>query len=64
MEEIPLVSIITPSYNHEKYIGFCIESVRNQIFQNWEMIIVNDGSTDKTASIVETYVNIDERIHL
>lgn len=63
-EESPLVSIITPCYNHEKYIGLCIESVRNQIFSDWEMIIINDGSTDNSAAIVEKYLELDERIHL
>jgi len=41
-----LVSIITPSYNTAKFIGKTIESVQNQTYQNWEMIIVDDCSTD------------------
>ncbi len=56
----PLVSIITPTFNHEKFIGTCIESVLNQTFQNWEMIIIDDGSTDRTGFIVSEYK--DERI--
>ena len=51
----PLVSIITPTFNHEKYIGTCIESVLNQTYQNWEMIIIDDGSTDKTGYEVARY---------
>jgi len=51
----PLVSVITPTYNHEDFIGDCIESVLNQSFKNWEMIIIDDGSTDKTPSIVSSY---------
>ncbi len=60
----PLVSIITPTYNHEKYIAECIESVKNQTFSNWEMIIINDGSTDKTLEVVEKYADGDSRIHV
>jgi len=53
--ECPLVSIITPTYNHEKFIGTCIESVLGQTYQNWEMIIIDDGSTDKTSRIISKY---------
>ena len=56
----PLVSIITPTYNHEEYIGTCIDSVLNQTYQNWEMIIIDDGSTDKTGYEVTKYN--DDRI--
>jgi len=51
----PLVSIITPTYNHEKFIGTCIESVLKQTYQNWEMIIIDDGSTDRTGVVVAKY---------
>jgi glycosyltransferase involved in cell wall biosynthesis len=64
METQPLVSIITPVYNHEKYIKACIESVVKQTFSDWEMIIVNDGSKDKTAAIIEPSLQLDQRIHL
>ncbi|MGD9977750.1 MAG: glycosyltransferase family 2 protein [Bacteroidales bacterium] len=60
----PLISVITPTYNHEKFIADCIESVLGQSFQNWEMIIVDDGSTDSTAQIVARYSQEDPRIHL
>jgi glycosyltransferase involved in cell wall biosynthesis len=56
----PLVSIITPTYNHEKFIRACIESVLRQTYQNWEQIIIDDGSTDATAQIVREYC--DDRI--
>jgi glycosyltransferase involved in cell wall biosynthesis len=56
----PLVSIITPTYNHEKYIGECIESVLRQSFENWEMIIINDGSSDRTEEVILSYT--DDRI--
>lgn len=58
----PIVSVITPTFNHEKYIAECIESVINQSFSNWEMIIVNDGSTDNTQAIIDTYCSKDKRI--
>ena len=58
----PLVSIITPSYNGEKYISKTIESVINQTYKNWEMIIVDDLSTDKTEHIVKSYQKNDKRI--
>ncbi|MBS1716225.1 MAG: glycosyltransferase [Armatimonadetes bacterium] len=51
----PKVSIITPAYNHRNLIGACIQSVRNQSFRDWEMIIVDDGSTDGTPEFVESY---------
>ena len=59
MEQI-LVSILTPTYNHEKFIGKCIDSVIAQSYPHWEQIIVDDGSNDKTEEIVASYN--DERI--
>jgi glycosyltransferase involved in cell wall biosynthesis len=51
------VSVIVPTYNHREYIGQSIESVLQQTEQNHEVIVVNDGSTDDTESIVKTYMN-------
>lgn len=51
----PLVSIIMPVYNGEKHIENTIKSIKNQIYTNFELIIVNDGSTDKTQKICEKY---------
>ncbi|RTY70360.1 glycosyltransferase family 2 protein [Flavobacterium sp. LS1P28] len=62
--EKPLVSIITPSFNSEKFITETIQSVQNQTYKNWEMIIVDDCSTDQTVSIVEEITKKDSRIHL
>lgn len=51
-----LVSIITPVYNGEKYIKECIESVLNQSYKNIEMIIIDDGSTDRSEEIIKSYM--------
>ena len=48
----PLVSVIVPSYNHENYITQCIESIVNQTYSNFELIVVDDGSTDKSVEIL------------
>lgn len=58
----PLVSVIMPAYNAELYIGEAIKSVINQTFQNWELIIVDDGSTDTTAEIIVEYKRNEKRI--
>lgn len=56
----PLISIITPTYNHEDFISTCIDSVLEQDYPNWEQIIIDDGSTDSTGKIISKYN--DERI--
>lgn len=62
--EKALVSIITPSYNSETFIAQTISSVQNQTYQNWEMIIVDDGSSDKTVAIIKQFISNDDRIKL
>lgn len=57
-----LVSIIMPAYNAESFIGEAINSVVNQTYSNWELIIIDDGSTDKTAEKVQSWVVKDNRI--
>ena len=59
-----LVSILIPTYNTEKFIRSTIESVQNQTYTNWEMILVDDASTDKTVSIIEEFAQKDSRIKL
>ena len=51
----PLVSIITPMYNSEKFILKTIESIVNQTYSNWELLLIDDGSTDNTIQIVEDF---------
>ena len=58
------VSIITPCYNAEKFIGKAIESVRAQTLTDWEYIIVDDGSTDNSAEIVASYTESESRLKL
>lgn len=62
--EKPLVSIITPSFNCEKFIAKTILSVQNQTYKNWEMIIVDDCSSDQTVSIIKEISSQDNRIQL
>lgn len=58
----PKVSVIIAAYNSEKYIRQCIDSILSQTLQNFELIIVNDGSKDNTHSILEEYQAKDNRI--
>jgi len=60
----PLISVITPAYNAEKFIQETIESVLAQVYTNWEMIIVDDCSTDKTVKYIKNYEKEDSRIKL
>lgn len=53
--QLPLVSIIMPAYNAQDYIKQSIQSVVKQTYNNWELLIINDGSTDNTVSIVESF---------
>ena len=59
---MPNVSIIMPVYNKEKYLDESISSVLNQKYQDFELIVVNDGSTDCSLEIIEKYIALDERI--
>lgn len=60
----PLVSILIPTYNREALIGEAIESALNQTYQNIELIIVDNASTDKTIQVIESYQKKDQRIKL
>ena len=52
----PAVSIVIPMYNTEKYVGACLTSILNQTFQNFEVIVVDDCSTDKSCAVVESFI--------
>jgi glycosyltransferase involved in cell wall biosynthesis len=62
--ETPLVSVLVANYNYEKYIGHTIESVLGQTYSNWELIICDDGSKDRSVEIIERYLHADRRIRL
>ncbi|TNJ47266.1 glycosyltransferase family 2 protein [Tamlana fucoidanivorans] len=57
LELAPLVSIITPVYNAEGFISETILSVLNQSYTNWELILINDGSTDGSSEVIQTFLN-------
>ncbi len=59
-----LISILTPFKNTEKFLAECIESILNQTYQNWELIIVDDNSTDNSPEVVKSYQKNDQRIKL
>jgi len=62
--DLPLVSILTPVYNGERYLVECIESVLAQTYRNWDYTIVNNRSTDKTLDIAYDYARQDKRIRV
>ena len=55
MNSTPLISVIVPAYNVEKYIKTCLDSLINQTYSNFEIIVINDGSTDQTEKILNEY---------
>ena len=57
----PLISIIVPCYNQAQYLDECLQSVQDQTFENWECIIVDDGSIDDTENIVKNWIAKDTR---
>lgn len=63
MNKTPLISIVMPAYNAEKYIEQAIDSVINQTYDNWELIVLDDGSSDNTKAIIVRKAEKDYRIH-
>lgn len=62
--ESPLISIVMPVYNSETFVHKAIDSVLNQTYENWELIVVDDGSQDQSVEAIMSYVNQDNRIQL
>ncbi|MBE7546022.1 hypothetical protein KsCSTR_47380 [Candidatus Kuenenia stuttgartiensis] len=62
MPKVPLISVVMPVYNCEQYVREAIESILHQTFQEFEFIIINDGSTDQTPEILNEYAKKDIRI--
>jgi len=60
----PFFSIIVPAYNVEPYILECLESIKKQTFENFEVIVVNDGSTDDTEKLIKSFISADRRFAL
>lgn len=60
----PLISVIVPVYNVEGYLKECIQSVLDQTYPNWELILVDDGSTDRSGEICDQYREKDRRIYV
>lgn len=60
-QALPLVSIIVPVFNTENYLEQCLSSIKMQLLKNIEVIIIDDGSTDKSANICDRYAKEDDR---
>ena len=61
---MPVISIIIPCHNVQKYLPRCIDSLLAQSFQDWEAVCVDDGSTDATAAILDAYAARDGRLNV
>ena len=61
MKNVTLISVVIPAYNTESFLDETLESVLSQTYENWECIIVNDGSTDNTESIAKKWCEKDAR---
>jgi glycosyltransferase involved in cell wall biosynthesis len=61
---MPRVSVVTPCYNGSRYLGDCVASVKSQTLQDWEMVIVDDGSTDDTPDMADRLAANDDRVRV
>ncbi len=64
MNNQPKITVITASYNYEKYIGEAITSVINQTYSNWELLVIDDGSKDNSIQVIQEFCRKDSRIKL
>lgn len=64
MNPDPLVSVIVPAYNHEKYINDCLRSVADQSYENLELIVINDGSADNTPELIKLFIAENPRLNI
>ena len=64
MEKNILISIVVPTYNNEKFLDKCVESILSQTYHEFELLIINDGSTDNTINVLQPYLKKDQRIKL
>ena len=60
----PLFSVLMPVYNHEQYVGEAVQSVRDQTFPDWELIVIDDGSTDSSGRIADEHAAADPRVRV
>ena len=60
----PVISVIVPVYNVEKYLGQCIDSILKQSFQNFELLLIDDGSPDESGKICDEYAAKDGRVRV
>ena len=63
MKTLPLVSVVIPVYNAEKFISKCLEHLVHQTYDNLEIIVVDDGSKDGTVDVCAKYAKSDKRVH-
>ena len=60
----PLVSVIVPIYNAEAFLGYCLNSLVRQTYTNWQAILIDDGSTDRSRDIAQRYARLDSRFRV
>ena len=64
MQEYPLISVIIPVYNTEQYLSSCLKSILSQTFYNFEVLLINDGSTDHSGVLCDEFVKQDSRVRV